>query len=316
MMRVVLALGRRAAVVGVGVFALAGCRGGQADSAQAGDGGRYSVVCTTGMVADLARNIGRDRVRVIALMGEGVDPHLYVTTPGDVRKLMGADLILYSGLMLEGKMDIVFKKLAAKRHVVAVTERIHEDRLRVLEGTHGHSDPHVWFDVSLWMEAAGRARDALIEGDPEGRAVYSENAAAYLNELEELHEECKRRLATIPKELRMMVTAHDAFGYFGRAYDVEVRGLQGISTESEASLKDVNGLTDVIIARGIKAVFIESSVPPKNIEALVENCRARGHGLQLGGELFGDAMGAKGTPEGTYIGMVRHNVKTIVEALR
>jgi len=274
------------------------------------------VVCTIGMIADIARRVGGPRVDVVGIMGEGVDPHLYKASTGDVRLLGDADLILYNGLNLEGKMGDLFVRMAARKATVAVTEKIDEKQLREPPEFAGHFDPHVWFDVSLWMVAVERVRDALTVLDPAGREEFRAAAGTYLKELAQLHEECRREIATIPREQRVLVTAHDAFGYFGRAYDIEVRGLQGISTESEPSLKDVNGLVDMLVTRQVRAVFVESSVPHKNVEALAEGCRARGHNLRIGGQLFSDAMGRAGTPEGTYIGMVRHNVKTIVEGLR
>lgn len=273
-----------------------------------------NVVCTTGMVADLVRNIGGDRVKVTQIMGEGVDPHLYKASPGDVNLLNGADAIFYSGLHLEGKMADVFVRMARKKPTFAVTEYIPEDR--VMENPEGAFDPHLWFDVSLWREAAGVARDALKAFDPAHAADYQARADAYQAELIKLHEYAKTQLATVPKERRVMVTAHDAFRYFGRAYDVEVKGIQGISTESEAGVKEVNVLVNFLVDRKVKAVFVESSVSDKNIRALLEGCKAGGHTVVIGGELFSDAMGKDGTPEGTYVGMVRHNVDTIVKALK
>jgi manganese/zinc/iron transport system substrate-binding protein len=305
-----------------GAFSGGGCR--ERDAAVAGAATTESavrdrplrIVCTIGMITDVARNVAGPRADVVGLMGEGVDPHLYKASPGDVRLLSDADLILYNGLHLEGKMADLFVRMARRRPTAAVTEWIDEAQLREPPEFGGQYDPHVWFDVSLWCKAVERIRDALIELDPEGRETYTTNAAAYLKQLAELHEECRRMISTIPRESRLLVTAHDAFGYFGRAYDIEVLGLQGISTDSEPSLKDINTLVDIIVSRRVKAVFIETSVSPKNIEALVEGCRARGHEIRIGGELFSDAMGREGTPEGTYIGMVRHNVRTIVDALR
>lgn len=272
------------------------------------------VVCTTGMVADLVRNVGGDKVTVNALMGEGVDPHLYKASPGDVNQLNGADVIFYSGLHLEGKMADVFVRMARKKPTFAVTEYIAEDR--VLDNPEGAFDPHLWFDVSLWREAAGVVRDALKAFDPKHAADYQKRADAYQAELATLHEYTRTQLALIPKDRRVLVTAHDAFRYFGRAYDLEVKGIQGISTESEAGVREVNALVDFLVNRKIKAVFVESSVSDKNVKALLEGCAARGHTVVIGGELFSDAMGKDGTPEGTYPGMVRHNVDTIVKALR
>lgn len=274
------------------------------------------IVCTIGMITDAARIIGGDRVEVTGLMGEGVDPHLYKASTGDVRLLSEADLILYNGLNLEGKMGDLFVRMARSRPTVAVTERIDEKLLREPPEFAGHYDPHVWFDVEMWSHAVERIRDALIELDADGRSEYERRTKDYLEELYEMNEWISEQISTIPAESRVLITAHDAFGYFGRAYDIEVRGLQGISTESEPSLKDVNDLVDLLVSRRIKAVFVESSVPRKSIEALIEGCGARGHAVRVGGELFSDAMGRAGTPEGTYVGMVRHNVETIVNALK
>jgi len=266
------------------------------------------------MVAELARRIGGDHVPVVQLMGEGVDPHTYQASPGDVNQLNSAGLILYNGLHLEGKMGDLFAQLARKRPTLAVAESLPKEEL--LPGEQGHFDPHVWFDVALWAQTVPAVRDALSEFDPEHAADFERNASAYIKELELLHREVKEQLATIPKERRVLVTAHDAFRYFGRAYAIEVEGVQGVSTNDEASVKRVGELVDFLTRRQIKAVFVESSVSPRNLEALREGCRARGHNVAIGGELFSDALGAAGTPEGTYVGMVRHNVATIVQALR
>ncbi|NOT00984.1 MAG: zinc ABC transporter solute-binding protein [Phycisphaerales bacterium] len=291
-----------------------------ATASPAATGGRsypINVVCTVGMVADIARNVGGDHVKVTALMGEGVDPHLYQASPGDVRLLSGADVVFYNGLLLEGKMTDVMIKLASRVPTVAVTEHIPEDTLRSPPEFAGHHDPHVWFDVSLWMKCAERVRDYLAdEFDPAHRSDYERNAADYLARLAELHEYARDQIATIPDERRTLVTAHDAFGYFGRAYHIEVRAIQGLSTESEASVKDINNLVAFIAERKIRAVFVESSVSQKNIQALVEGCAAAGHAVTIGGSLFSDAMGKDGTPDGTYVGMVRHNVDIIVRSLK
>lgn len=240
---------------------------------------------------------------------------MYKASPGDTRLLAEADVIFYGGLLLEGRMVDVLVKMAGKKPTVAVTERMEASKLREPPEFQGHPDPHVWFDVSLWREAVMRMRDALMEHDAARAAVYAKNAEEYLAELDALHEWCKSELGKIPPEKRVLVTAHDAFGYFGRAYGLEVLAIQGISTDSEASLRDLNGLVDLLVSRKIPAVFVESTVPRKTIEALVEGAKARGHTVVVGGELFSDAMGTAGTEEGTYIGMVRHNVRTIVAAL-
>lgn len=305
-----LRLGLALLALGIAVVT-AGCATGQAGTA-AGD--RIPVVATTGMVADLARNIGGDRVAVTALMGPGVDPHLFKASEGDIARLQQARIIFYNGLHLEGRMGDILVKMAREKPTVAVAERIPEERLLITED--GVEDPHIWFDVSLWMEAAAVVRDSLVQLDPEGASTYRQNAEAYLAELKELDEWARAELATIPVGRRVLVTAHDAFGYFGRAYDIEVAGLQGISTATEYGLADLQQMIDLLVEREIKAVFIESSVPRSSIEALVEGAAARGHQVSIGGELFSDAMGPEGTPEGTYVGMIRHNVRAIVEALR
>lgn len=295
----------------------AGCDGAAPAGASSGSpGAKLPVVATTGMIADAAARVGGDRVEVTGLMGPGVDPHLYKASEGDLRRLQGAALILYNGLNLEGKMGDILVQMARKRPTVAVTDAIDPSLLREPPEFQGHYDPHVWFDVSLWRRVVDRIAAAIAEVAPDGRAAFEANAKAYGAELDALHEWCRTEIARVPKDRRVLITAHDAFGYFGRAYDIEVIGLQGISTVSDFSLADVTRLVDTIVARKIKAVFVESSVPKRAIEAVVEGCRARGHEVRIGGTLFSDAMGAPGTPEGTYVGMVRHNVRTIVEALR
>ncbi len=272
------------------------------------------VVCTTGMVADQVRNIGGQHVQVVTLMGAGVDPHLYKASPADVTQLNRADIIFYSGLHLEGKLAELLERMAARKPTAAVAERI--DEARILHDENRAHDPHVWFDVSLWSEAAGAVRDALAQFDPQHADDYSAACEAYQSRLAKLHREAKEQLATVPREQRVLITAHDAFQYFGRAYDLDVRGIQGISTASEAGVKHVNDLVDFLVQRKIKAVFVETSVADQNIKALIEGCAAQNHTVTIGGELFSDAMGDEGTPEGTYEGMVRHNVKTIVNALK
>jgi manganese/zinc/iron transport system substrate-binding protein len=272
------------------------------------------VVCTTGMVADLAKNVGGQHVQVVTLMGAGVDPHLYKASPADVTQLNRADIIFYSGLHLEGKLAELLERMAARKPTAAVAERI--DEAKILHDENGAHDPHVWFDVSLWSEAGGAVRDALAQFDPKHADDYRAACDTYQSSLTDLHIEAKQQLATVPRDRRVLVTAHDAFQYFGRAYDLDVRGIQGISTDSEAGVKHVNDLVDFLVQRKIKAVFVETSVADQNIKALIEGCAAQDHAVTIGGELFSDAMGDEGTPEGTYEGMVRHNVKTIVSALK
>ncbi len=295
--------------------ALLGCEArSNATNLPAADDGRLHVVCTTGMVADVVRNIGGEQVVVDQLMGAGVDPHLYKTSPRDVSRLNAADAVFYSGWHLEGKMAEVFQRLGRNKPVFAIAESIPEGELLVSE--EGTVDPHVWFDVSLWARTTTVVEDALSKLDPAHAEGYRANAAAYRERLTQLHEEAKRQIASIPEEQRVLVTAHDAFRYFGRAYDIEVRGIQGISTDSEAGVRQVNELVAFLVDRKIKAVFVESSVSDQNVRSLLEGARASGHKVEIGGELFSDALGDPGTPGGTYEGMIQHNVDTIVKALK
>ncbi len=280
-------------------------------------GNRIDVVTTVGMVGDLVERVGGDRVSVQPLMGPGVDPHLYRATASDVDKLERADIVFYVGLELEGRMTEIFEKMTASgRDAVAVGERVPQDRLLQPKEFKGRYDPHLWFDVTLWKYALEAVRDALIERDPSSADLYRKNAEAYAKELDGLHAYVQEKIASIPENQRVLVTAHDAFGYFGRQYGLEVLGLQGTSTATEAGAGDVRGLAEMIARRGVKAIFVETSVPKGTIEALREAVRSRGKDVAIGGSLFSDAMGSPGTPAGTYVGMVRHNVDTIVEALQ
>ena len=272
------------------------------------------VVTTVGMIADAAEHVGGNRVEVEGLMGPGIDPHLYKASEGDVRLLERADVIFYGGLHLEAKMADVLERIGERRLTRAVTDGI--PRSRLISVGAGQHDPHVWFDVQLWKGAVREIRDTLAAADPAHAEGYRARAAAYLAELDALDAEVRRKSATVPPRARVIVTAHDAFGYFGRAYGFEVIGLQGISTASEAGAKDVRRLADLIATRRIPAIFVESSVSPRTIEAVQEAVRSRGFDVEIGGSLFSDAMGSAGTPEGTYVGMVRHNADTITSALR
>lgn len=271
------------------------------------------IVCTTGMVADLVRNVGGDEVEVTQLMGAGVDPHLYKASPGDVAKLSSADMVFFSGWHLEGKMSEFLARLSASRPSVAVAEGIKSEKL--LSDEQGLHDPHLWFDVQLWSLAAARVKEALARFDPERAEGYEQRLADYQKRLEELDQYAREKLATIPPQYRVMVTAHDAFRYFGRAYDLEVRGIQGLSTDSEAGVRQINELVDFLVARKIKAVFVESSVSDQNMRSLLEGCAAQNHPVVIGGELYSDALGSEASGASTYEGMVRHNVDTIVKAL-
>jgi manganese/zinc/iron transport system substrate-binding protein len=260
--------------------------------------------------------VAGDRADVIALMGPGVDPHLYKATQGDLQKLTDADVIFYNGLHLEGKMGEVLEKLGKTKPVIAISNEIPDSLLRAIPGFQGTHDPHIWFDVKLWEYAVRSVSDFLQKHDPTHAAEYRENGSRYTTQLDSLHEAVKKSVLEIPEEQRVLITAHDAFGYFGDAYRVHVRGLQGISTVSEFGLRDVTELVNFIISRKIKAIFVETSVSKKSIEAVVEGCRDKGWDVKIGGSLYSDAMGPAGTPDGTYVGMVNANVKTIVDALK
>ncbi len=275
-----------------------------------------NIVATTGMIADMVSVIGGDNVIVKGLMGPGVDPHLYKASAGDVALLSKADVIFYNGLHLEGKMTEIFEQMKSRGiETVAVSDGVDRSDLLTPPEFKGNHDPHIWFDVTLWMNAVGPVRNILIEKDPKNAPVYNENADSYLAALSELNEYVKERANSLPEDKRVLITAHDAFNYFGRGYGFEVRGLQGISTASEAGTADVQGLAAIIVERRIPAVFVESSVPPRYIEAVQAAVKSKGFNVKIGGELFSDAMGNPGTPEGNYLGMVRHNINTIVDAL-
>lgn len=281
-------------------------------------GRKARVVVTTTMIADLARNIGGKHVEVTALMPAGVDPHQYKPSAGDSRAMQQADLVLYNGLHLEGKMADVFEELGKRMRVVAVAGKLGEgDLIRAGEGHEGSFDPHIWFDVSLWARTIDVVRDALNELDPAHAAEYGVNADRYRKQLMELHDEVKATAAKIPPERRVLVTAHDAFHYFGRAYGFEVRGLQGVSTNSEPSTRDVTELANFIAARRIPAIFGETSVPDRGVQAVQQAVR-KGSNYEvkfLAGALYSDSLGEANGPAGTYIGMVKHNVGVIARAL-
>jgi len=278
--------------------------------------GKLKVTTTTGMIADAAKQVGGEHVQVEGLMKSGVDPHLFKASHGDIAKLEQADIIFYNGLHLEGKMVDMFEKMAGQKPTVAVARDIPETKLRGWEGGEGQHDPHIWFDVRHWMSATETIAAELGKLDPAHADSYLANKDVYLKQLAELHDYAGRQIASIPEQGRVLVTAHDAFGYFGDAYGIKVMGLQGISTAAEAGTKDVGDLRDYLVANKVKAVFVESSVPKKTIQAVIEGAKKKGHEVRIGGELFSDAMGKEGTAEGTYIGMVRHNVDTIVGALK
>ena len=277
--------------------------------------GKLTVVTTIGMITDIVRNVGGTHVEVTGLMGPGVDPHLYKATAGDVVRLTSAKLIFYNGLHLESKMGEILAKMTGNTKTVAVTDDVDKAHLLTPPEFEGQYDPHLWFDVTLWMKAVEKVRNTLTEIDPGHQADYDANAERYLAELAELHQYVKTQVEKVPSEQRVLVTAHDAFNYFGKAYGFEVRGLQGISTTTEAGIADVQELATFIAERRIPAIFVESSVSSRSIEAVKAAVNSKGFNVKIGGQLFSDAMGTDGTPEGTYIGMVRHNIDTITAAL-
>ncbi|MFL7838539.1 MAG: metal ABC transporter solute-binding protein, Zn/Mn family [Candidatus Promineifilaceae bacterium] len=296
---------------------ISACSGGSDSKAAAQSGDSLlNVVTTTGMIADIAKNVGGEHVQVTSLMGPGVDPHLYKASAGDVNRLFEADIIFYNGLHLEASMGKVLERFnESGATTVAVAEAIDPEKLQAPPEFEGFYDPHVWFNVAFWMDAATAVETALIEIDPDHADDYTANAQAYLAELAELDTYVSEQAARVPDDQRVLITAHDAFNYFGKAYGFEVRGLQGISTASEAGTADVQDLARFIAERRIPAIFVESSVPPRTVEAVQAAVRAQGFNVRIGGELFSDAMGSPGTDEGTYNGMVRHNIDTIVGAL-
>lgn len=274
----------------------------------------YKVGTTVGMIADIIKEVVGDKGNVTNIIGTGVDPHLFNPTRSDVAVLLKSDIVFYAGLLLEGQMTDVLIKISRRRPVYAVTELLKESYL-IEDAATNHSDPHVWMDVKGWIKAVEVVVSALSEFDPANSNYYRANAAAYLIKLEALDAYAAKVIGSIPANQKIMVTAHDAFRYMGRAYGIEVMGIQGISTESEAGLKDINRIVDLLVERKIPAVFVESSVSDKNVKALLEGAKSRGQTVRIGGELFSDAMGKAGTYEGTYIGMIDHNATTIARAL-
>ncbi len=303
-----------ASVTGASVLAVSATRPTGVAARQ--DDDPISVTTTVGMVGDVVRNVGGDRVDVTALMGPGIDPHLYSPGASDIQALSEADIVFYVGLELEGRMiDTLDQLPSLDIPTIAVGNAISEDDLMMPEEYEGNPDPHVWFSVPLWMRTVEIVRDELIEYSPDDTGTFESNASAYLEELEALDAYVREQTETVPEDARVLITAHDAFGYFGEEYGYEVYGIQGLSTASEAGAGDIQDLTDLIVEREIPAIFVESSVPPATIEAVQEAARAQDWDVTIGGSLYSDAMGDDGTPEGTYIGSFTHNIDTIVTAL-
>ncbi|WP_234987240.1 metal ABC transporter solute-binding protein, Zn/Mn family [Bacillus sinesaloumensis] len=271
------------------------------------------VVTTIAQIGEPMQVIGGDKVKVTSLMGPGVDPHLYEATQGDISTLQDADIIFYNGLHLEGNLGEIFEKLKETKPVFAIGETISEGQL--LRDEEGAIDPHIWFDLDLWKEALESATDELKELSPDDASYFEENKQDYFSQIDELKEEAIEKMASIPTEQRVLVTAHDAFGYFGRMYDIEVVGLQGLSTEDEVGLSDIQSTVDLLLEKQVPSVFVESSINQNSIKAVIEGAAKKGLDVTLGGELFSDAMGQAGTEEGTYLGMYHHNVNTVFEGL-
>ncbi|HEY4391378.1 MAG TPA: zinc ABC transporter substrate-binding protein [Paenibacillus sp.] len=291
---------------------------GEASHFQRGeDGGEIQVVSTIGMITDVVQEVGGEEVEAIGLMGPGVDPHLYKASQGDMTRMDKADMIFYGGLHLEGKMTEIFEKLERSKPTVAVSRGIDTSVLRSGEDAGGTQyDPHIWFNVKHWISATETIRDALASYDPAHADLYKNNADEYIQQLKKLDEEVRTAIDEIPESGRVLVTAHDAFGYFGEAYGIKVMGLQGISTAAEYGSKDVSELRDYLIDNKIKAVFVESSIPTKSMEAVIAGAKEKGHEVEIGGELYSDSLGEPGSDADTYIKMVQHNVSTIVNALK
>ncbi len=293
------------------------CNQGGGKGKTNGGSEKLKVVSTTTIITDLLKQLAGDKIELHGLMGPGVDPHLYKASEGDVSKLFNADIIIYNGLHLEGKMVDLFEKMQKQgKNTYAIANAIPESNLINVGGTEGHYDPHIWFSVSNWRLVAKYVVELLIRHDQKNTAHYTANLNKYLGELKNLSEFNSEKIARVPKTQRILITAHDAFEYFGHEYGFEVKGLQGISTVSEAGAADVKNLANFIAERKIPALFIESSVPHRNIEALQAAVKSRGFDVKIGGELFSDALGSASTQEGTYIGMYKHNVTTITNALK
>jgi manganese/zinc/iron transport system substrate-binding protein len=274
-----------------------------------------NVVATTAMIGDAVRAVGGELVNVEVLLGEGVDPHLYKPTRTDTAKMLKADMVIANGLNLEAQFRDTFEQLAKTKPVLLAGEKLPKEHLLADEDYKDKPDPHVWMDPELWTGVVGAVRDALAARIPAGKVAFDQDHDRYVAELKRLASYAKEALASIPKEKRILLTAHDAFSYFARAYEMEVIGIQGVSTESEAGLKKIEEVVALVIERKIPAIFVESSVSDRNVKAVIEGAARRGHKLEIGAELFSDAMGAPGTYEGTYVGMIDHNVTTITRAL-
>lgn len=306
-------------IILISIFALVSCQNKSESSQNVEAKDKIKVVTTTTMLADMVEQIAKDKAEVVSLMGPGIDPHLYKASAGDYTKMQEADLVVYNGLYLEGKMSDVLEELSTKgKEVVLISEGLDESKLLASteEDEPGHThDPHIWFDVMLWKDASQNLYNGLVKISPENEEFFKQNYENYKKELDEIHNYTIEQIALVPEESRVLITAHDAFSYFGRTYGFEVRGLQGLSTVSEAGTKDVAELADFIVEKKIKAIFVESSVPRKNVEALQEAVKAKGFEVSIGGELFSDSLGSEEDTK-TYVGTIKSNIDTIVGALK
>jgi manganese/zinc/iron transport system substrate-binding protein len=299
-------------LLGAICLGLTACSG----TATGNESDKLKVTTTIAQIGDIVTNVGGEHVEVQSLMGQGIDPHLYQASQGDIGKLNNADIIFYNGLHLEGKMGDILNKMSKDKPTVAVGESFPDELLLTADGDSDKKDPHIWFDITLWTHAVEAVTETLVEQDEENAAFYEENAAVYIEKLKELDAYGKEKIASIPEGSRVLVTAHDAFKYFGEAYGMEVTGLQGLNTDAEFGLRDVQSIIDLLVERNVKAVFVESSISEDSINAVVKGAESRGHTVVIGGELYSDAMGEAGTEAGTYLGMFKHNIDTIVEALK
>ncbi|TDL34786.1 manganese transporter [Jeotgalibacillus sp. S-D1] len=303
-------------LLAVMLFVFGGIISGCADANETDSKKPLQVVATTSQIGDSVQQIGGENIEVTSLMGPGVDPHTYQATQNDIQTLQNADIVFYNGLHLEGKMDEIFEQISATKPVLALGEAIPEEKLLKDPDNPGVVDPHIWFDINLWKESLDKAANELVKLMPEDEEEILSQKETYFTELDTLLEESNDQMESIDQQQRVLVTAHDAFGYFGRLFDTEVIGLQGLSTEDELGIRDIQDTIDLLVERNIPSVFIESSISDRSIQAVIQGSEESGQKVELGGELYSDAMGKEGTVEGTYIGMYKHNVKTIVDALK
>ena len=298
------------------VLFTAGCQTNNINGKSASEK-KLKVVATFGMITDIVENVGGEKINVTGIMGEGVDPHLYKPTAKDTKLILDADIVFYNGLNLEIRITgTILDRMTDRTKVVAVTDGVPINNLRETVEFMGGYDPHVWHDVTIWMKATEKVRDTLSHANPKNSAYFHSNATQYLKELQSLHEDLQKLVAQIPSKRRVLVTTHDAFGYLGKAYGFEVRGLMGINTENEVGIADVRDLAKYIIDRKISTMFVETSAAPQGIHAVRDAVKAQGFDVRIGGKLYADAMGTPGTIEGTYVGMMRHNMHTIVNSLQ